>query len=46
VEQAQLEVGIGTSFLATPFDQYGFLLNDCLWSAIWRFNAMNSLWNA
>jgi hypothetical protein len=37
LEQAQLEVGIGTPFLSTPFAQYGFLLTDCLWSSIWSF---------
>jgi hypothetical protein len=28
LEQAQLEVGIGTSFLSTSFDTYGFLLTE------------------
>ena len=37
LEQAQLEVGIGTSFLSEPFDMYGFLLTDCLWKTIWSF---------
>ena len=37
LEQAQLEVGLGTSFLSVPFELYGFLLTDCLWSAIWSF---------
>jgi hypothetical protein len=43
LEQAQLEVGIGMAFLAAPFDQYGFLLTDCLWSAIWRFISEHNL---
>ena len=37
LEQAQLEVGIGTSFLSEPFAMYGFLLTDCLWKTIWSF---------
>ena len=37
LEQAQLEVGLGTSFLSAPFELYGFLLTDCLWSTIWSF---------
>jgi hypothetical protein len=37
LEQAKLEVGLGTSFLSAPFELYGFLLMDCLWSTIWSF---------
>jgi hypothetical protein len=37
LEQAQLEVGLGTPFLDAPFDLYGFLLTDCLWATIWAF---------
>ena len=37
LEQAQLEVGIGTPFLSEPFDTYGFLLTECLWATIWSF---------
>lgn len=37
LEQAQLEVGIGTPFLSKPFETYGFLLTDCLWKTIWEF---------
>jgi hypothetical protein len=37
LEQAQLEVGISTSFLSEPFGTYGFLLTDCLWKSIWNF---------
>jgi hypothetical protein len=34
LEQAQLKVGIGTSFLSEPFDTYGFfLLTECLWAS-------------
>jgi hypothetical protein len=37
LEQAQLEVGMGTSFLLEPFNTYGFLLTDCLWATIGSF---------
>jgi hypothetical protein len=37
LKQAQLKVGLGTSFLSAPFELYGFLLMDCLWSTIWSF---------
>ena len=37
LEQAQLEVSIGTPFLSAPFRTYGFLLTDCLWKSIWHF---------
>jgi hypothetical protein len=37
LEQAQLKVGLGTSFLSAPFELYSFLLTDCLWSTIWSF---------
>jgi hypothetical protein len=37
LEQAQLKVGLGTSFLSASFELYGFLLTDCLWSTIWCF---------
>jgi hypothetical protein len=37
LEQAQLEIGIGSSFLLESFDTYGFLLTNCLWSTIWAF---------
>jgi len=37
LEQAQLEVGLGISFLETDFKVYGFLLTDCLWKSIWEF---------
>jgi hypothetical protein len=37
LEQAQLKVGLGTSFLSVPFKLYGFLVTDCLWSTIWSF---------
>jgi hypothetical protein len=37
LEQAQLEVGIGTPFLEVSFDFYGFLLTDIWWKAVWEF---------
>jgi hypothetical protein len=37
LEQAQLEVGLGTPFLNADFTTYGFLLTDCLWKALWEF---------
>jgi hypothetical protein len=37
LEQAQLEVGIGTLFLETSFDTYGFLLTNCWWKSVWEF---------
>jgi hypothetical protein len=37
LEQAQLEVGLGIPFLDADFEEYGFLLTDCLWKAIWEF---------
>jgi hypothetical protein len=43
LEQAQLEVGLGTSFLSAPFELYGFLLTDCLWSTIWRFISKHNI---
>jgi hypothetical protein len=43
LEQAQLEIGIGSSFLLESFDTYGFLLTDCLWSTIWAFISANKI---
>ena len=43
LEQAQLEVGIGTSFLSEPFETYGFLLTDCLWATIWAFISAHNI---
>jgi hypothetical protein len=43
LEQAQLEFGIGTSFLLEPFDTYGFLLAECLWATIWSFISVHHI---
>jgi hypothetical protein len=43
LEQAQLEVGIGMSFLSEPFDTYGFLLMECLWATIWAFISAHNI---
>jgi hypothetical protein len=43
LEQAQLEIGIGTPFLDTSFAMYGFLLTDCLWSTIWSFISSHNI---
>jgi hypothetical protein len=43
LEQAQLEVGIGTPFLETSFDAYGFLLTDCWWKSVWEFIWKNNV---
>ena len=37
LEQAQLEVGIGTPILLAPFDRFGCLLTDCWTKGIWEF---------
>jgi hypothetical protein len=37
LEQAQLEVGIGTPFLEASFADFGFLLTDCWWKSVWEF---------
>ena len=37
LEQAQLEVGIGTPILLPPFDPLGCLLTDCWTKGIWEF---------
>jgi hypothetical protein len=37
LEWAQLKVGLGTSFLETSFDAYGFLLTNCWWKSVWEF---------
>ena len=37
LEQAQLEVGIGTPILEASFDDYGFLLTDTWWKSVWAF---------
>jgi hypothetical protein len=39
LEQAQLEVRLGTSFLSVPF----VLLMNCLWSTIWSFISKNNI---
>jgi hypothetical protein len=43
LEQAQLEIGIGSSFLLEPFETYGFLLTDCFWKTIWAFISAHSI---
>ena len=37
MEQAQLEVGIGTPLLQAPFDQYGMLCTQCWVKGLWQF---------
>jgi hypothetical protein len=43
LEQAQLEIGIGSSFLLEPFETYGFLLTDCFWKTVWAFISAHSI---
>jgi hypothetical protein len=43
LEHSQLKVGLGTSFLSAPYELYGFLLMDCLWSTIWSFISENNI---
>jgi hypothetical protein len=42
LEQAQLEVGIGTPILEADYEQYGFLLTFCwikvLWKRLWEYD--------
>jgi hypothetical protein len=42
LEQAQLEVGIGTPMLEADYEQYGFLLTFCwikvLWKRLWEYD--------
>ncbi len=44
LEQAQLEVGIGSPLLEASYDDYGFLLTPCwvklLWEFLWMHNVM------
>ena len=37
MEQAQLEVSIGTPLLQAPFDQYGMLCTQCWVKGLWQF---------
>ena len=37
LEQAQLEVGIGSPFLQASFADYEFLLTDTWWKTVWEF---------
>ena len=37
MEQAQLEVGIGTPLLQAPFDQYSMLCTQCWVKGLWQF---------
>ena len=37
MEQAQLEVSIGTPLLQVPFDQYGMLCTQCWVKGLWQF---------
>ena len=39
MEQAQLEVSIGTPLLQAPFDQYGMLCTQCWVKGIWQFTS-------
>jgi hypothetical protein len=43
LEQTQLEVGLGTSFLLESFDTYGFLPTECLWATIWSFISVHHI---
>jgi len=43
LEQAQLELGISTSFLQADFSQYGFLLSDGWVKFLWSFLAYSKL---
>jgi hypothetical protein len=41
LEQAQLEVGIGSPLLEANYDDYGFLLTFCWVKVLWQFLSMH-----